>query len=163
MISFTAADGGGRAFEDFHFPALRFRVTRIHAKQFAGEERGFVSSGAGADFDDHVFIVVGIFWQQQRFQVLFHFHFTIFEEVFLVVGHLLHFRIVGFEQHLLHAGQALFDFFPFAIFADHFGEFGMGASELLEARGIGLDFGRGELLRQFFVARFDVVEFLVQR
>src|SRR3984893_4634516 len=41
---FHAALGGGRAFEDFDFPALRFGETGIHAIEVAGEDAGFVAT-----------------------------------------------------------------------------------------------------------------------
>jgi hypothetical protein len=56
-----------RAFEDFHLPVLRFRVTRVHAEKLGGEKRGFVTASAGANFHDDAFLVVGVFGQQQNF------------------------------------------------------------------------------------------------
>src|SRR5213075_182655 len=44
-----AAERGRRAFQNFCFPALRFRVARIHAEKLRGEERGFVAAGSGGD------------------------------------------------------------------------------------------------------------------
>src|SRR4029077_16241176 len=47
---FYSALGGGRAFQDFDFPALRFGEARIHAVEIAGEDAGFIAAGAGANF-----------------------------------------------------------------------------------------------------------------
>src|SRR6266404_4642992 len=72
-INLIALDGGddfldsslgrGRAFEDFDFPALRFGEAGVHAIEIAGEDAGFIAAGAGADFEDDAFFVVGIFGQ----------------------------------------------------------------------------------------------------
>src|ERR1700740_2204546 len=62
-----AAERRRRAFEHFDFPALRFRVARIHAEKFGGKESGFVAARAGADFDDDALFVKRIFWEQQKF------------------------------------------------------------------------------------------------
>src|ERR1700719_1400484 len=72
-IHFVALNGGDdfldsalrrrRAFEDFDLPALRFGVARIHAIEVASEDASFIAAGAGADFDDDAFFVVGIFRQ----------------------------------------------------------------------------------------------------
>ena len=43
-----------------HFPAMLLGETRIHAEDFGREERGFIAAGAGADFEDHVLLVIGI-------------------------------------------------------------------------------------------------------
>ena len=56
---------------DFHLPALRFGVARVHAEDLGGEQRGLVAAGAGADFEHDVLLVVGILGQQQDLQLLF--------------------------------------------------------------------------------------------
>ena len=56
----------------FHPPTLRLGVACVHAKHFLGEECGLVATRPGADFQDHVFFVVGIARQQQDFQFFFH-------------------------------------------------------------------------------------------
>ena len=68
---FQAAERRRRTFENFHFPALRFRVARVHAEKFGGEESRFVAAGSGANFHDDVLVVVGIFRQQQKLQFAF--------------------------------------------------------------------------------------------
>jgi len=50
--------------EDLDLEALGLRVTGVHARQFAGEDAGFVAAGAGADLDDHVFAVVRVVGQR---------------------------------------------------------------------------------------------------
>ena len=92
----TADSLAGR---DFHFPALRFRVAGVHAENFGGEQRGFVAARAGADFEHDVLLVVGIFGQQQNFQVLLDLHDLRFQTLNLMPGHLAEFG-VGFRQHL---------------------------------------------------------------
>jgi hypothetical protein len=74
MMAITSFQATGRRLrrrKHLHFPALRFGVARVHAEDFGGEESGLVSAGAGADFEDDVLLVVGIFGQQQDLQLFF--------------------------------------------------------------------------------------------
>ena len=53
---------------DFNLPAVALGVAAVHTQQIACKQRGFVAAGTGAHFDKDVFIVVGIFGQQQFLQ-----------------------------------------------------------------------------------------------
>ncbi len=68
------------------------------------------------------------------------------ELLFFFVGHLLHFGIVGFEKHLVRAGEILFDLLEFAVPGDNLFEFGVLLGDLLEARGVGDELRRRKLL-----------------
>jgi len=148
-----------RAFKDFDFPALRFRVTRVHAEEFAGEKRGFVAARAGADFDDDALVVVRIFGEKQEFQFAFDAVATLDELSFLFLRHVPHIRIFGFDDHFVGAREVFFNLLVFAVLANDFLEFGVLLGELLQARGIVHDFGGGKLLGHFFVARVELIEF----
>ena len=51
---FETAEVGGAGVELGNFPADGFGIAGVHAVEFGGEEGGFFSAGAGADFDDGV-------------------------------------------------------------------------------------------------------------
>ncbi len=51
--------------ENLDLPLVVFRVARIHAKQVAGKNGGFITTGAGADFQEDITVVVRVFRQQQ--------------------------------------------------------------------------------------------------
>src|SRR5258705_8384267 len=51
------------------FPYTTLFRSRVHSENFRGEERGFVASGAGANFENDVLLVVRILGQKQDFQV----------------------------------------------------------------------------------------------
>ena len=53
---------------EFHPPALRFRVARVHAEKLAGEKRRFVAPGSGPNFHDDVLFIMGISGNQQHLQ-----------------------------------------------------------------------------------------------
>ena len=57
--------------DEFDAHALRFSETHVHARQISGKNRRFVAAGAGANFDEHVFVVVRIFRDHQHLQALF--------------------------------------------------------------------------------------------
>ncbi len=53
---------------DFNLPTVALGVAAVHTQQIAGKQRGFVAARSGAYFDEDVFVVVGIFGQQQFLQ-----------------------------------------------------------------------------------------------
>ena len=59
---------------EFHAPALRFGIARVHAENLGREQRGLVAARARADFEHHVLLVVGILGQQQDLQLLLDLH-----------------------------------------------------------------------------------------
>src|SRR5258708_259678 len=135
-----------RAFEDFDFPALRFGVARIHAEEIAGEKSGFVAAGARAHFDDNALFVVGIFREQQELELALDGFLARGELLFFVVGELLHLLVVSFEVQLVRAGEVFFDLLVFAMLGDDFLKLGVLLGDFLEARRIGDELLRGELL-----------------
>ena len=46
--------------QDFHLPAHRLGVARVHAEQVARENRGFVAARAGTDLQVDVAVVVRV-------------------------------------------------------------------------------------------------------
>ena len=151
-----------RTFEDLHFPALRFGVARIHAEKLSGEKRGFVAARAGADFDEHAFLLVGILGKKQKFQLALDGFLARSERFLFVVRHLLHLGVVRFEEELMRPGEIFHDLLVFAMFRDDFLELGMLLGDLLKARGITHDFRRRELLRHLLVARIELVQLFGQ-
>ncbi len=157
---FQSTERRRRAFEHFHFPALRFRVARIHAKKFAGEERGFITASPGANFQDDALFVVWIFGKQEQLQFALDDFLARRELFFLFVRELLHFCLIGFDGHLVRAGEIFFNLLVLAVLRDDPFELGVLLGDLLEACGIRDDFRRRKLLRQFVVARAELVQLL---
>ena len=151
-----------RAFQNFHLPALCFRVARIHAEKLPGKERGFDAAGSGADFDEHALLVVGIFRQQQELELALGSFLPRGERLFLFVRHLLHLGVFPFQEKLVRPGEVLDDLLVLAVFRDNFFQFGVLLGNFLEARGIADHFRRRELLCHLFVARIELVQFLSQ-
>ncbi|MFM2241491.1 MAG: hypothetical protein RLZ97_346, partial [Verrucomicrobiota bacterium] len=54
------ADLRGRGAEVFGFPATEFGVAGVHPEQLRGEERCFIATGAGADFDDGIAVLIRV-------------------------------------------------------------------------------------------------------
>ena len=65
------AHSGSAGGDDFDPPALRFGIARIHAEEFLGKQGGFVATRAGADLQQHVLFVVGVFRNQENLEVGF--------------------------------------------------------------------------------------------
>src|SRR5882762_6867117 len=154
---FQTAQRRRRAFEDFNFPALRFRVARVHAKKFRGKEGRFIAAGTGANFQNDALLVEGIFRQKQKLQFALGFFFARRELPFLVVCHLFHFSVFRFHEHLVRAGEILFELFVLAVLLDNFLEFSVLLGDFLVARGVGSHFGSRELLRQLVVTRAELI------
>ena len=47
--------------EYFDLPLAVFCVTRVHAEQVAGKDGGFITTGAGTDFQEDVAVVMRVF------------------------------------------------------------------------------------------------------
>ena len=124
---------------------------------------GFIAAGAGTDFQDDVFVVVGVFGDEEKLQFAFDLFLASGELALFFLGHVAHIGVFGFDDHLAGAGEIFFDLLEFAVFPDDFLEVGVLLGELLEARGVVDDFRRGELLRHFVVADFELVEFFGKR
>ena len=60
-------------FEDVDFEAFALGVAAVHAEQIAGEQGGFVTAGAGADFQEHVAGIKRVGRQQQALELLLEF------------------------------------------------------------------------------------------
>ena len=56
---------------DLDFPSLRGGVALVHAEQLAGEQRGLVAAGPGADFENDVALVHRIPGDERDPQLLF--------------------------------------------------------------------------------------------
>ena len=52
--------------QDLAAPALEVGVALVHAQEVAGEQRGLVAAGAGADLQDRVLVVGRVLGQQQQ-------------------------------------------------------------------------------------------------
>src|SRR5213083_2522330 len=82
---------------------------------------------------------------------------------FLVVRHLFHLGVFRFDEHLVRAGEVLFNLLELAVFLDDFLEFGVLLRNFLVARGIGSHFGGRKLLRQLVVAGAKLIQFFSKR
>ncbi len=160
---FHSADRGGRAFQNFDFPALRFSIARVHPEKFAGKKRSFIAARARANFYDHVLVVVRVLRQHQVFQFALDGFAPRSQFALFVVRHLLHVRVFRFHQQLLCALQPLFDFLPLAVLGHHRRHIRVRFRELLETRRVVMHFWRGKLLRQLFILRLDMFELFKQR
>ena len=54
--------------EQLHAPSLLGGVHRVHPKEAVGKQGAFLPAHAAPDFHNHVFIIVGVFGQQQNLQ-----------------------------------------------------------------------------------------------
>ena len=71
-------------------PALPLGVAAVHAKQIAGEDRGFVAARAGAHLEEQVRIVVGILRHEMQQQLPFEGRAAPDELLVLVLGERAH-------------------------------------------------------------------------
>ena len=71
MISLKPPNARRVGREHVDLPALAFGVPLVEAKELAHEKRGLVAAGAGADFEDDVLVVVGIFREAEESEALF--------------------------------------------------------------------------------------------
>ncbi len=93
MTSLRPAHSRQARGEHLHAPALRLSVARVHAEDLLGKQRGFITARAGADFQHHVLLVVGIPGQEQESQFLFHLLLALLEFEEFLMRHRFHFRV----------------------------------------------------------------------
>ncbi len=62
---------GPVAGHDLHLPPAVFRISVVHAEKVAREQGRLIPARAGADLQDDIFGVIGIFRDQKRFQFAF--------------------------------------------------------------------------------------------
>ena len=68
---FVAADVGWRFADQLDLPARSgLDVASVHPKQLAGEQGSLIAAGAGADFDDGVFLVGRVFGNESQAQMV---------------------------------------------------------------------------------------------
>jgi len=88
---------------------LLLRKALVHAEDFGGKERGLVAAGAGADFENDIFLVVGVLGQQQHLDLFFQGRFARGQGGDLLLGHGPHLWIgqqsVCFGQRMAHLLQ----------------------------------------------------------
>jgi hypothetical protein len=157
-----AAQGRRRALEDFDFPSQSFRVARIHAEEFGGEESGFVAARSGANFHDDAFLFEGIFREEQELQFALGGFLARGEFLFFLLRHLFHFGVIRLYEHLVRASKILFDLLEFAVLGDNFAQLRLLFGDFLEARRVRHNLRRGKFLRQLVVARAKLVQFFCQ-
>ena len=70
----------------------------VHAEDFGGKERSLVAARPGADFENHVLLVVGVLGQEQHLDLFFQGRFARGEVGNLLLGHGTHFGVAFGEQ-----------------------------------------------------------------
>src|SRR5258706_15310886 len=63
------ADAGVAAGHDLDLPALPLGILAVHPKQLTGKKRSLVAARPGADFEDDVLLIVGIFRDEQNLEL----------------------------------------------------------------------------------------------
>ena len=58
---FVAADFAEGLRNDFDLPALTFGIAGIHAEKIARKQRGLVATGAAANLENNILVVVRVF------------------------------------------------------------------------------------------------------
>ena len=86
--------------KNLQLPATTLSVARIHAKQIASKNGGFITAGAGANFKEDVAPIIRILGQEHALQVFFQINQPLFGFADFLNGHLAHVRVVILEQRL---------------------------------------------------------------
>ena len=159
MTSFRPPTAGFAGRGHFHFPAARFGEARVHAEDFGREQGGLIAARAGADFEDHVLLVVGILGQQQDLQLFFDLRQLRLQSRDFFLGHGAQVG-VGFLQHGARFLKIVVSRFPLAILADGLGQIAVRLGDFAILRGVVDDGGVGHLRRQLVEAALDLVESL---
>ena len=99
----------------FHLPTVPFRVFYVKAVHFGGKKRCLISAGAGADFYNNVFIIIGVFGEQKDLQFLFQLLYAFFCFAVFFFEQFAHFFIGFGFQHKEAVLRILFCFLIFSV------------------------------------------------
>uniref|UniRef100_E6PX89 Uncharacterized protein n=1 Tax=mine drainage metagenome TaxID=410659 RepID=E6PX89_9ZZZZ len=130
---------------------------QVHAIDLGDEQRGLVTAGARAYFEDHIFVVVRILRQEQYLQLGFDLGHAGFERGNLFSGHRAQLG-VAFGQHHARVFEALFRLFEGTIFFDRLFEVAMHLRGLMVGLAVLLYLGQRKLLAQLDVADFHLFQ-----
>ena len=82
--------------ERFNLPFARFGVTEKHPVKIGGEQRGFRTAGAGADFNNRVARIGRVWWHEAELDLLRELFFLCLEPRHFFARKLSEFRIGQF-------------------------------------------------------------------
>ena len=142
--------------DDFGLPAVALGIAAVHAQQIARKQRGFVAAGTGADFYEYVFVVVGIFGQQQFLQFKIQPFNGFFGSLNFFGGKIFHF---GVGQHFLRVGQIALRLGVGVVGFHHGGELGVLLVETAVVVHVCGGFGRAQERGYFFQALGQGLQF----
>ena len=89
------------AAQNLHLPLFRLGVLSVHTEKIGGKQGGFFSAGPGTDLQENVFLVVGVFGQEEERQFLFGLQETLLQILDLGPGQLPEFLLLFGEQFLV--------------------------------------------------------------
>jgi hypothetical protein len=131
------AEIGGAGVEDFEFPALGFCVAGVHPVEISGEEGGFGAAGAGAQFEDGIAGVGGVWGDEPMLDGEEEWGQFGFEACDLVAGELGEFGVLGFSGEEVSVGGEVGQGLEVELAGgDELFESGVFAGEFLESRGM---------------------------
>src|SRR6516225_2163361 len=90
-----AAKPGLGKIEHFESPPPQSGISLVHPKKLGREKRGLLPTGAGANFQDGIALVVGILWKKRQFYLLLEPRQPLAQRAQLLLGQLLQFGIFG--------------------------------------------------------------------
>ena len=115
--------------QHFNLPSLLGGMALIHGKQVAGEQRGFISARAGADFQNDAGLVVLVFRQEKELQFALERGDALFELRALFLGQLGHVLVATFGDDGLGLGELHARRFQLARLLRHLFELGVLARQ----------------------------------
>src|SRR6266851_35656 len=153
----AVADAGLGLGEDFDLPLVLLGEAEIHAEDLGYEERGLVAAGAGAKLEDDVLLVVGVFGQEQDFELLFNWREARLQRGQFLLGHGADVRI-GFGEHGFGFRDTFLDLAVLAEFFDRGFHVAVLLGDGLELLLVLNQCWVGHLAAEIFIAGFELVE-----
>src|SRR5579859_1022701 len=153
-----APDGRLGSRENFHLPALRFRITGVHAENLGGKQGRLIAAGPRPDFEHDVLLVIRIFGKKQNFQFFLYARDSSLQLVEFLLSIGAHLRVLFFSQKRLALGDSFGEIFILSVFLDNGRNFAMSLGSLLVSRRVIDDLWRRESVGQLLVTGFDLVE-----
>src|SRR6266567_1383569 len=144
-----------RDVDDLDLPALLLGPLLVHAEQVRGEQRRMLPALGALDLNDHVPVVVRIFWQQQDLQVLLELSDLRSRAPLLGTKKFLHLCVLLVAEHVVRRFHLVLRAPVALVRGDDLSQPGLLASELGQPRMVGRHLGARHLRLDLAVASRD--------
>ena len=156
---FHAADPDLFKADRFHAPAPPLGIMHIHSVDFAGKKSCLVAAGAGADLNNYIFIIIGIFGKKQDPEFFLKLRDLFFGRRQFLLGQGTHLLIALLFEHQLRVFGIRARLFVGLVGLHKGSQITLFFHEIAEAFGIGCHIRAHQLPGQILISEDNTLHF----